>query len=316
MNKEKILITGAAGQLGSVLIHSLAEIYKEQQLIVSDIKAFDTPYTFYALDVADEKAVEEVVEKEGVDQIYHLAALLSATGEKNPLLTRAVNSQGLINILEAARKHEVSKVFFPSSIAVFGEGANPEKASQFEPLIPSTVYGITKVDGELWANYYWQKYQLDVRSLRYPGIIGHQSMPGGGTTDYAVDIFYAAIKGEKFECFLKEDARLPMIYMDDAIRATLELMEAPAEQLNIRTSYNLQGLSFTPQEIYEEIKKHIPGFEISYQPDFRQKIAESWPGEIDDQHARKDWKWEEDYDLAAMTEDMIKNLKLKIQSYV
>lgn len=312
MKNGKVLITGAGGQLGAVLTNALGDIFKNEQLIVSDIKEFETPYTFYHLDVTKREDLEKIVKEEKVTQIYHLAALLSAKGENDPLLTRQINSTGMINVLEIARQYNVQKIFYPSSIAVFGKGANLEEASQFEPLIPSTVYGITKVEGELWANYYWKRYQLDVRSLRYPGVIGYQSMPGGGTTDYAVDIFHSALKGEKFNCFLKPDATLPMIYMEDAIRATLELMEAPAEQLKIRTSYNLHGFSFAPEDIYREIKKHIPAFEITYAPDFRQKIADDWPKKIDDRHARKEWNWRPKFGLENMTQDMIENLKPKI----
>jgi nucleoside-diphosphate-sugar epimerase len=316
MSKDKILVTGAGGQLGAVLTEALNESYSTEQIIVSDIKSFDTAFPYCELDVTDKAALADLVQKESINQIYHLAAILSAKGEKDPLKTRHINTSGMMNVLEVSRQTEVRKIFYPSSIAVFGEGANLEEAKQYEPLVPSTVYGITKVDGELWANYYWERYQLDIRSLRYPGVIGYQSMPGGGTTDYAVDIFHAALKGDSFNCFLKKDTTLPMIYMDDAIRATMELMEAPAEKLNIRTSYNLHGLSFSPEEIYQEIKKHIPSFEINYKPDYRQKIAEGWPRKIDDTEARQDWAWSPNYDLQRLVGDMIKNLKQKISKKI
>ena len=261
------------------------------------------------MDVTDRKRLEEIVNKEGITQIYHLAAILSAKGEEKPLFTNDVNIQGLLNVLEVARKEQVRKVFCPSSIAVFGEGIQRDMARQQDVLIPKTVYGITKVAGELWTKYYWDRYQVDVRSLRYPGVVGYQTLPGGGTTDYAVDIYHAAVKGEDFSCFLKEDAKLPMIYMEDAIRATLELMEAPAEHIKQRTSYNLQGFSFTPAEIYASIKKYMPNFDISYEPDERQKIAEAWPRAIDDVEARKDWGWKPKFTLDEMTADMIENLQ-------
>jgi nucleoside-diphosphate-sugar epimerase len=306
---DKILVTGAGGQLGGVLTESLARIYPDEQIFVTDIRPFTTPHPFYEVDVTDRNALATVVRKEGITQIYHLAAILSAKGEENPLFTQDVNIQGLLNVLEVARQEKVQKVFCPSSIAVFGEGIHRDRARQQDVLIPRTVYGITKVAGELWAKYYWDRYQVDVRSLRYPGVVGYQTLPGGGTTDYAVDIYHAAVKAEPFACFLKEDAELPMIYMEDAIRATLELMEAPAEKIRQRTSYNLQGFSFTPGEIYASIKKYIPNFVITYAPDHRQAIAEAWPRSIDDSEAREDWGWNPRFTLDEMTKDMIKNLR-------
>jgi len=306
---DKILITGAGGQLGGVLTEALGKIYPDKNIIVTDIRPFDSPHTFYEVDVTDLKRLEEIVHKEDITQIYHLAAILSAKGEEKPLFTNNVNIQGLLNVLEVARQKQVQKVFCPSSIAVFGEGIQRDMAHQQDVLIPKTVYGITKVAGELWTKYYWDRYQVDVRSLRYPGVVGYQTLPGGGTTDYAVDIYHAAVKGEDFSCFLKEDAKLPMIYMEDAIRATLELMEAPAEHIKQRTSYNLQGFSFTPAEIYASIKKYMPNFDIVYEPDERQKIAEAWPRAIDDKEAREDWGWKPNFTLDEMTADMLKNLQ-------
>ncbi|SRR6056297_83250 len=309
IKKDKILLTGAGGQLGQVMTDALSERYDTDQIIVTDIRSFDTPYSFYSVDVMDEKALETIVSKEKVTQIYHLAAILSAKGEENPLFTNEVNIKGLLNVLEVSRKNGVDKVFCPSSIAVFGQGINRELAAQDDVLIPKTVYGITKVAGELWTNYYWDRYQLDVRSIRYPGVIGYQTLPGGGTTDYAVDIYHAAVEGRTFECFLESDAKLPMIYMEDAIRGTMELMEAPANDISLRTSYNLQGFSFTPEEVYASIKKYMPNFEIKYKPDHRQKIAENWPQAIDDSQARSDWGWKPAYNLDQMSIDMLDNLK-------
>ncbi len=306
---DKILVTGAGGQLGGVLTEALAERYADDQIIVSDIRSFDTRHPFYTLDVTDRKSLLELVENEDISQIYHLAAILSARGEEKPFFTNDVNIQGLLNVLEVARIADVQKIFCPSSIAVYGEGIHREMAKQEDVLIPKTVYGITKVAGELWSKYYWDRYQVDVRSLRYPGVIGYQTQPGGGTTDYAVDIYHAAVEGKPFECFLKEDAKLPMIYMEDAIRATMELMEAPVNQIQVRTSYNLQGFSFAPGEVFRSIKKYMPNFTIDYQPDHRQKIAEAWPRAIDDRQARSDWGWKPAYTLDEMSADMLENLQ-------
>jgi nucleoside-diphosphate-sugar epimerase len=260
------------------------------------------------LNALDIQAMDELAETYRITQIYHLAAILSATGEKDPMWAWNTNMASLFNVLETARKRQLDKVYFPSSIAAFGREAAPENTPQYEALIPETVYGLSKVAGELWGNYYYRRYGLDVRSLRYPGIFGYQSLPGGGTTDYAVDIYHYAVQNKPFTCFLKSDTRLPMLYMDDAIRATLELMEAPADRLTVRTSYNLAGMSFTPAEIANSICKVIPDFQISYAPDFRQAIADSWPGSIDDSQARADWGWKPAFDLDGMTRDMIKNL--------
>jgi nucleoside-diphosphate-sugar epimerase len=247
-----------------------------------------------------------------VYQIYHLAAIRSASGEWNPRKTWNVNLNALLRIFEMSSDKGVSKIFFPSSIAVFG-GPTPKKLTpQDTPLIPTTVYGMSKLSGELWSNYYFQRYGLDVRSLRYPGIISHGALPGGGTTDYAVEIFYAALKDKYYECFLRSDTRLPMIYMEDAIRGTLDLMDAPAEALSVRTSYNLSGMDFTPEELAAEIRKHIPDFRIDYVPDERQAIADSWTESIDDTMARMDWGWAPKFDIESMVADMISHLRDKI----
>ncbi len=307
---ETILITGANGQIGTVLTQALRDAYSAEQVVATDIRRpqaqSDGP--FEMLDVLDAEALNGLVKKYKVRQIYHLAAILSAKGEQNPQWAWDINMSGLFNVLNAAKEYGL-KVFCPSSIAVFG-GATPKvDTPQDAVLQPATVYGISKVAGEQWSEYYHRRYGVDVRSLRYPGIVGYQSLPGGGTTDYAVDIYHYAVKGEPYECFLAENSRLPMMYMDDAIRATLELMEAPAAQLKIRTSYNLAAMSFTPAEIAAEIRRQRPGFAIRYAPDFRQKIAESWPESIDDTPARQDWGWQHAYDLPKMTIDMLRHLE-------
>lgn len=309
MKETRILIVGAGGQIGAVLTQALRQAYGADHVVASDLRPLaeqDGPTA--VLNALDIQAMDEMVEAYRITQIYHLAAILSATGEKDPMWAWNTNMASLFNVLETARKRQLDKVYFPSSIAAFGREAAPENTPQYEALIPETVYGISKVAGELWSNYYYRRYGLDVRSLRYPGIIGYQSLPGGGTTDYAVDIYHYAVQNKPFSCFLKPDTRLPMLYMDDAIRATLELMEAPADRLTVRTSYNLAGMSFTPAEIAESIRKVIPDFQISYAPDFRQAIADSWPGSIDDSQARADWGWKPAFDLDGMTRDMIKNL--------
>lgn len=310
MRKEQILVIGANGQIGSVLVNHLRNIYGEDQVIASDLREpLITRGRFVQLDATDAKALSEVVHKYRISQIYHLAAILSAKGEQNPMSTWDINMQSFFNVLETARTFHVKKVFYPSSIAVFGTHAPKDNTPQWSPLDPTTVYGISKVAGENWAQYYFQRYGLDVRSVRYPGIISYQSLPGGGTTDYAVDIFHKAVHNEHFECFLKPDSRLPMIYMDDVLNGTLKLMEAPANKIKVRTSYNLAAFSFTPEEIAFEIQKHRPDFKISYNPDFRQDIADSWPNSIDDTEARKDWNWNPEFDLAKMTVEMLTRLQ-------
>ena len=310
MNKDVILIVGSNGQLGTVLTEKLRLIYGTVNVIASDLyKKIWFEDNFITLDATDFKAVEEVVLKNKITQIYHLAAILSAKGEQNPLGTWDLNMKTLFNVLEVSRLHKVKKVFFPSSIAVFGENIDKENTLQSSNLTPTTVYGMSKVAGENWANYYFKKYGLDVRSLRYPGVIGYQSLPGGGTTDYAVDIFHKAVKNEAFECFLEASTMLPMMYMDDVIRATLELMDADKEKITIRTSYNIAGMSFNPEQIALSIKEYYPDFKIAYKPDFRQLIANSWPKCIDDTAARNDWNWKPEYNLNLMTKTMIENLK-------
>ncbi len=312
MATERILITGANGQIGSVLTPELRTRYGTENVLATDIRAVKhTAPPFETLNILDAERMAQLIREHRITQIYHLAAVLSAKGEQNPLKTWEINMQGLFNVLECARNEGVQRVFFPSSIAVFGVHTPRETTSQFAFLDPQTVYGISKAAGEYWCNYYHQRYGLDVRSLRYPGIVGHQSLPGGGTTDYAVEIFHYAIKGLPYKCFLRQDTRLPMMYMSDAIRATIELMECPAERLSLRLGYNLAGMSFTPEELTAAIRRHLPDFEVHYEPDFRQAIAETWPQSIDDSLARKDWNWKPRYDLDSMTQDMIQHLQLK-----
>ena len=308
--QEKILITGAGGQLGSILTLKLQEKFGVDHVIATDLYP-KTAFSghFEILDATDYEKLESIVMKHAITQIYHLAAILSASGEKTPVKTWDLNMKTLINVLEVSRIQGIQKVFFPSSIAVFGENAPKDNTPQEQSLLPSTIYGISKAAGENWANYYYQKYDLDVRSLRYPGVIGHNSLTGGGTTDYAVDIFHKAINNAPFECFLNPSTLLPMIYMEDAIRATIELMEAPKQNIKIRSSYNISGMSFTPNQLFLMIKKTYPKFTITYKPDFRQQIADSWPCSIDDSNAANDWGWKPKYDLEAMTERMINKLK-------
>jgi len=312
MSQDMILITGASGQLGTVLTEKLQEKFGVNNVIATDLR--DNPNfigTFEKLDATDFEAIKEIVLKYNITQIYHLAAILSANGEKYPLTTWDINMKTFFNILEVSRLNNVEKVFFPSSIAVFGDNIDRIDTAQSSNLTPSTVYGISKVAGENWSKYYFEKYGLDVRSIRYPGVIGYQSLPGGGTTDYAVDIFHKAIKNENYECFLSNSTTLPMIYMEDVIRATIDLMDAPKETITIRTSYNLAGFSFDPAQLTKAIQKIYPDFEVTYNPDFRQKIADSWPMSIDDSDARKDWNWNPKHSIDSMTRDMIHNLKIK-----
>jgi nucleoside-diphosphate-sugar epimerase len=312
MIKDKILVIGASGQIGVELTLALRKIYGASNVVASDLREENEllkgtgPYV--SLDVMNREMLHVQVIRQGITQIYLLAAILSATGEKNPGLAWHLNMQGLLNVLDIAREEKLAKIYWPSSIAVFGPTSPKQNCPQQTIIEPTTVYGISKYAGEFWCNYYFMKYGVDVRSLRYPGLISYKSAPGGGTTDYAIEIFHEAIEEKKYECFLKPDTYLPMMYMPDALRATIELMEAPAKQVSIRTSYNLSSMSFSPAEIAAGIAKHIPGFTISYKPDYRQAIAESWPQSIDDAVARKDWGWKEEYDLPAMTKDMLQNL--------
>lgn len=312
MVKEKILVIGASGQIGVELTLALRKIYGNANVVASDLReqnpllAGTGPYV--SLDVMNKEMLHVQVIRQGITQIYLLAAILSATGEKNPGLAWNLNMQGLLNVLDIAREEKLHKVYWPSSIAVFGPTSPRENCPQQTIIEPVTVYGISKYAGEFWCNYFHQRFGIDVRSLRYPGLISYKSAPGGGTTDYAVEIFHEALEEKKYECFLKADTFLPMMYMPDAIRATIELMETPAEKISIRTSYNISGMSFSPATIAAAIKKHIPDFAITYKPDYRQNIADSWPQSIDDSVARKDWGWMEEYDLERMTADMIENL--------
>jgi len=310
--KEKILVIGACGQIGVELTLELRKIYGGANVIASDLRAENDllkgtgPYV--SLDVMNKEMLHVQVIRQNITQIYLLAAILSATGEKNPHLAWSLNMQSLINVLEISKDENVHKVYWPSSIAVFGPTSPKINCPQQTIIEPTTVYGISKYAGEFWCNYFNHRYEIDVRSLRYPGLISYKSEPGGGTTDYSVEIFHEAIEENHYTCFLKEDTYLPMMYMPDAIRATIELMESPVEKISVHTSYNISGMSFSPKEIAAEIKKHLPGFTINYEPDYRQPIAESWPQSIDDSIAKNDWGWKPEYDLARMSRDMIDNL--------
>jgi nucleoside-diphosphate-sugar epimerase len=304
MSDTKILIIGAGGQIGTVLTEKLKDIYGVSNVFATDLKP-NPEKNILALDVLDKEALSQIIKENKINEIYHLAAILSASGEKNPKWAWDVNMGGLFNVFESAVEFKVNKVFYPSTIAVFGEEIPLQNTPNHIPLIPSTVYGISKVAGELWASYFYNKFGLDVRSIRYPGVIGYQTLAGGGTTDYAVDIFHSNAKNELYSCFLSENTTLPMIFIDDCIRATIEIMQAPKEQIKVRTSYNIAGVSFAPKEIADEILKHNPNFKIEYRPDFRQEIAMSWPQSIDDTLARSDWGWKPNYDLEEMTKIMI-----------
>lgn len=313
MVKDKILVIGASGQIGVELTLALRKIYGNANVVASDLREENEllrgsgPYV--SLDVMNKEMLHVQVIRQNITQIYLLAAILSATGEKNPNLAWNLNMQGLLNVLDIAREEQIRKVYWPSSIAVFGPTSPKQNCPQQTVIEPITVYGISKYAGEFWCNYYHQRYGVDVRSLRYPGLISYKSAPGGGTTDYAIEIFHEALEDKHYNCFLREDTYLPMMYMPDAIKATIDLMEAPAEKISVRTSYNVGAISFSPKEIAASIKKHIPEFTISYNPDYRQQIADSWPQSIDDSVARRDWGWAHEYDLERMTEDMLKNLK-------
>ena len=311
--KERVLIIGSSGQIGTELVIELRGMYGNNNVIASDIRPSSSEVMesgpFEKLDIMDEKLLRNIVKKYKITQVYLLAALLSANAEKNIELGWNLNMRSHSHVLDLAKDGLIKKIFWPSSIAVFGPTTPMKNTPQYTIMEPNTVYGITKQAGERWNEYYFNKFGVDVRSIRYPGLIGSKSAPGGGTTDYAVDIFHQAVQHKKYESFLSENTKLPMMYMADAIRATVDLMEVSIEQVKIRSSYNLAGISFTPQQISEEIKKHIPDFEITYKSDFRQAIADSWPSSIDDSYAKKDWGWELKYDLEKMTSDMIENLK-------
>lgn len=311
MKKNKILVIGAGGQLGTELTQGLWNLHGKENVIATDIKdpqGVLAQGNFEILDVLKQKNLFDFIQKNNITQIYHLAAVLSATGEKNPKFAWHLNMDGLIHVLDAAVEFKIEKVYWPSSIAVFGPNTPKTNTPQDSVMDPTTIYGISKLAGERWCEWYHSKYGVDVRSLRYPGLIGYKTKPGGGTTDYAVDIYFKAIAEKKYECFLKPDTYLPMMYMDDAVKATLDLMEAPADKVKVRSSYNISSMSFSPDEISHSIKQHIPEFEITYNPDFRQAIADSWPKSIDDSAARKDWGWQPQFDLATMTKEILTHL--------
>lgn len=313
MGKEKILVIGSSGQIGTELVAELRNTYGNDAVIASDLrKAEDMPEgtgPYEQLDALDKNGLHAVVAKHEVTQVYLLAALLSATAEQKPELGWKLNMESLFHVLDLAKEKKIKKLYWPSSIAVFGTTTPRQNTPQYTVIEPTTVYGISKFAGERWCEWYHHKFGVDVRSLRYPGLIGYKSAPGGGTTDYAVHIFHEALRSGHYECFLSENTMLPMMYMPDAIRATCELMESESSRVKIRSSYNLSGFSFTPKDIAAEIAREIPGFTISYKPDFRQQIADSWPGSIDDTEARNDWGWKPKYDLKSMSADMLANLR-------
>ena len=313
--KKRILIIGASGQIGTDLTAQLRAKFGNHKVIATDIREDDGTLSkdgpFEVLDAMDYKAIEDVVIRYEITDVYLLAAMLSATAEKFPMRAWNLNMNSLFNVLNLAKDQKIKKVFWPSSIAVFGPTTPKENTLQKTIMEPSTVYGISKQAGERWCEYYFNKYGVDVRSIRYPGLISYKTLPGGGTTDYAVDIYHKALKHGKYVCFLSEETTLPMMYIDDAIRATLTIMEAPKEAVKVRNSYNLAGISFNPKEIAESVKSHIPNFKISYAPDFRQEIADSWPQSINDMDAQQDWGWKNNTSLEEMTRIMLDNLKEK-----
>ncbi|WP_300977733.1 L-threonine 3-dehydrogenase, partial [Flavobacterium sp.] len=307
----KILIIGACGQIGTELTQKLRKIYGTENVIASDIRKLNVDVVnsgpFEVINALDFNQIEHLVEVHQITDVYLMAALLSATAEKNPAFAWDLNMNSLFHVLNLAKAGKIKKIFWPSSIAVFGPTTPKENTPQYTIMEPSTVYGISKQSGERWCEYYHNLFGVDVRSIRYPGLISWSSPPGGGTTDYAVDIYHKALENQSYECFLLAETKMPMMYMDDAIAATIQIMQAPSEQIKIRSSYNLAAMSFTPTEIAAEIKKHIPDFTISYAPDFRQKIADSWPASIDDSRAREDWGWNHHFALDNMTVDMLEH---------
>lgn len=313
---EKILVIGCAGQIGSELTFELRRIYGDSNVIATDIRPAPPDIAnsgpFEILDVLDSSKLQLILEHEKITQIYHLAAILSGNAEKRPLPSWEINMRSLMNVLELCKELHVKKLFWPSSIAVFGPTTPRQDTPQYTIMEPNTVYGISKLAGERWIEYYYNKYGVDTRSLRYPGLISYKTEAGGGTTDYAVEIFYEAIRNKKYECFLGPQSALPMMFMPDAIKATIDLMEADASKLSLRSSYNIAGISFTPAGIAAEIKKHIPEFEITYKPDFRQAIADSWPASINDEVAKKDWGLAYEYDLPKMTTVMLEEIRKKL----
>ncbi len=313
MSKDpRIMVIGANGQIGTELVAALRERYGSDKVLATDIKPanprLEGTGPFEQLDVLDAQKLESLVRHYNVGVIYHLAALLSATAEQKPMAGWRLNMDGLHNVLNLARDLELEKVFWPSSIAAFGPHSPKDHTPQWTVMDPNSVYGISKLAGEGWCRYYFEKYGLDVRSVRYPGLISYKTPPGGGTTDYAVDIFHQALKEGQYTCFLAADTRLPMMYMPDAIRGTIELMEAPADRITVRTSYNFSALDFTPEELAAAIRQHIPSFRVDYAPDYRQQLAASWPDSIDDTPARHDWNWQHEYILEKMTADMLEHL--------
>jgi nucleoside-diphosphate-sugar epimerase len=311
----KILIIGACGQIGTELTQRLRAIHGTENVIASDIRKLNIDVVnsgpFEVVNALDFNQIEHLVEQYQIEEVYLMAALLSATAEKNPAFAWDLNMNSLFHVLNLAKAGKIKKIFWPSSIAVFGPTTPRDNTPQYTVMEPSTVYGISKQAGERWCEYYHNKFGVDVRSIRYPGLISWTTLPGGGTTDYAVDIYYKALEDKKYTCFLSEATALPMMYMDDAIKATIGIMQAPAEQVKIRSAYNLSAVSFTPKEIAASIQQHIPEFSIDYAPDFRQAIADSWPASIDDTRAREDWGWQPDYDLEKMTSVMLENLSKK-----
>ncbi|HTL82327.1 MAG TPA: NAD-dependent epimerase/dehydratase family protein [Bacteroidia bacterium] len=317
MKSDTILVIGSSGQIGTELVMELRKRCGNDKVVASDLKSSSDEVMssgpFETLDVLDKNALHAIIKKYDVKQVYLLAALLSATAEKNPMFAWKLNMESLFNVLELAREGHISKIYWPSSIAVFGPTTPRENTPQYTVIEPSTVYGISKQAGERWCEWYFRKFNVDTRSLRYPGLIGWKSAPGGGTTDYAVHIFHEALSSNKYECFLSADTTLPMMYMPDAIRATIEIMDSPAERIKIRSAYNLAGMSFSPAEIAKVVAANCPGFQMTYKPDFRQQIADSWPKSIDDSRARADWGWKPEFDLQKMSSDMFLNLKKMLQ---
>lgn len=314
--KTKILIIGACGQIGTELTAKLRETFGVENVVASDIRKLNNDVVnngiFEVVNALDYNQIEHLVEEYEITDVYLMAALLSATAEKNPAFAWDLNMNSLFHVLNLAKAGKIQKVFWPSSIAVFGPTTPKHHTPQYTIMEPTTVYGISKQCGERWCEYYHAQYGVDVRSIRYPGLISWSTEPGGGTTDYAVDIYHKAMAGGQFTSFLSENSELPMMYMDDAIKATIGIMQAPVDQIKIRSSYNLAAMSFTPKQIAEEIQKHYPDFVIDYEPDFRQKIADSWPASIDDSAARKDWGWQNDFDIESMTTEMFTQLKNNI----
>lgn len=315
MNSKKILVIGAAGQIGSELTMKLRGLFGNDNVIASDIKNAGEELmnsgTFELADATDKARIESMVDSHKITDVYLMAAMLSATAEKIPMKAWNLNMDSLFNILNLAKDKKIERIFWPSSIAVFGPSSPKENTPQTTIMEPNTVYGISKQTGERWCEYFFNKYGVDVRSLRFPGIISYKTLPGGGTTDYAIEIFHSALKRGTYTSFLSENTALPMMFMDDALKATVDIMQAPSEKIKVRSSYNLSAMSFTPNQLAEEIKKQLPEFEIRYKPDSRQQIADSWPGSIDDSEARRDWGWKHEFDIKKLTRAMLDGLKIE-----